>query len=515
MKIPPSTIPLILLLLGPHKAVTAATVDRSVDSQLVHPALEPGAAVVVQDPRPSPGQRWALGMALQYEHQPLRAYLDGEPAGAVIEGRETLHLGASAMVSRRTTLALRGSVLTQQPGGFDQLEPEAATALGDVALMARACFWSSGRAALGGGLTLWLPLGTDDSWASERAFRGEPSLLASVGGERLRVLVNAGMLARPEVDSGADFLASPELTAGVAAVVSPLPWLGLLAEVDSRHGLSSFFEGGAENPALLHGGLRLARSGLGRVDLVGGTGLTQGYGVADWRMMLSLVATPGAPTGPDPEPTPPAVVQPEPPPEPVMTEVQAPAPAPTAWVNAGRIRMKAPVAFEEGTATLAEGSDAILASVAQVINDYPQIELLVVEGTALDAPELDGAYALSLSRSRVVYEALIRASVRPERLGFRGLGTHRPWGDEQDEQVGFSIAALGPAEQAARPGETHPILAPWSGEEIAAPVLGSSVLGRDGNPVLVEDFGETRQPEDFDFLEGEAPVDQAAEEEAP
>jgi len=473
--------PLVLALFV--NQILAQGLQRSVDTQLVHPAMGAESAVVVDSPRAGEALRLALGSSWQYERQPLLGYLNGELAGAAIEARQSLHLGASLAVSERSSLSLRALGALQRPG--DIAAPAQRLALGDLALGAKSCWLRRERLALGPSATFWLPVGTDDSWVAEQDLRFAPALLGSVGGERLELLVNLGLLARVAVDSGGDFMASSELGTGAALRASATPWLAGLVEASSRHGLSSFLRSGAENPAEIKGGLRLSHRRLGRLDLLAGTGLTHGYGASDLRLVVSLVGlTPSL----RPEPEPQVVLVPplraegtrleEPPPQAVEL------PAPTgARVEHGHVVLDAPIDFEAGTATLLPGAEPLLAQVAEVVNDYPQIELLVVEGHSQELGEAGADFALSLQRARVVFEQLVSASVRPGRLAYRGMGA----GDAQGKPgVDFVIARVRALQEGPLTDDGSAVVLPWNGAEVSAPVLGARLLGQDGHPILVD-----------------------------
>jgi len=460
-------------------------VDRSIDTQLVHPALSPDAAVVVDTPRAAQPMELSIGAAWQLERDPLRYQLDTGGGGAVISQRSTVHLGASLAVSERTTVYLRGSAAQLEGGDLAVVAPAQTLALGDVAVGVKGAWFERGPVALGPAVTLWLPVGSGDSWVAEDSFRYAPALLASVGGEHVEVLANLGMLARVEVDTGADFVASPELTTGAAVAVSATPWLGGLVEISSHHGLGHFMQPGAENPAELKAGLRLTHQRWGRVDLLGGTGLGQGYGASPMRLMVSVMGWAGL-RHPEPEPEPVVIV----PPPPVVPVEPAPPPpvvvaAPRhAWVEHGRIVVDAPIAFEPGSATLLSDAEALLAEVAEVVLEYPQIELLVVQGHADDLGSLGADYELSLRRARVVFERLVLGSVRPARISYRGMGSADPDAGGAPRSVDLLITRVRPLQHGQADVDEQDILLPWSGDAIAAGFDGEKLLGVDGHPIL-------------------------------
>jgi outer membrane protein OmpA-like peptidoglycan-associated protein len=475
---------LLSALLAPWAFGQEPVVQRSVDTQLLHPVPSAQAAFGVDSPRADTAQRLALGLAWQLEQQPLRYTLQDGGVGSAVLERQTLHLGASYAAGERTTVYLRASGALMAPGDLALVAPARGAALGDLALGVKGSWLERGPLALGPAVALWIPVGSADSWVAESSVRYAPSLLAALGGERVELLANLGMLARVQVDTGADFVASPEITGGAALRLSATPWLAGLVELSSRHGLGDFLQGGAENPVSLQGGLRLSSLRWGRVDLLAGTGLTQGYGTPELRLGLAVLAhRPSRQVDPEP---PPVVVAP-PPPTPVLA---APPPAPLVeaprrvWIEHGRILLDAPIAFEPGSAVLEEPSEALLGEVAALVNDYPQIELLVIEGHADEAGRAGEDFELSLERSRVVFERLVASAVRPARLSYRGMGHASPGGPGGPRGVDLLITRVRPLQDGLPPEDPSEILLPWSGEAVAAPSLGSKRLGADAHPIL-------------------------------
>lgn len=510
---------LSLLAVSPWARAEEVAIDRSIDTQLVHPVFTAEGGLAVESPRAGEAYRVAAGASWQYERSPLDYYLNGERGGAAIEARTSVHLGAAVAVSERSTLWLRAWGAGHQGGDMAQVSPAQVFALGDLALGAKSSWLRRERFALGPSIAFWLPVGAEDSWVGERALRYAPALLASVGGERLELLGSLGAMARASVDSRGDFLASPELTAGAALRVSATPWLAGLVEASSRHGTENFMRAGAENPVELKAGLRLAHPQFGRLDVAAGTGSNHGYGASDLRLVVSLVGitpviggrrahtvdvqTPAAPVAAP-------VTQPEPP-KPVAVQ-----PAAVARVDRGRVVMDAPLAFEPGSATLLPESQALLPEVAGVILDYPQIELLVLEGHAHETGSAGTDFDLSLERARVVFEALVALSVRPGRLAYRGMGSAAPDGPAGAQGVDLIITHVRALQEGPAPRDDSAILLPWSGEALEARSAGHKLLGQDGHPILEDrPIPEIRQ-DDLPSAESfeEALDQQDAQEEA-
>jgi outer membrane protein OmpA-like peptidoglycan-associated protein len=476
------------LLVASSALADETIVDRSVDTQLVHPALSATGGVVVDSPLA--GQPLALTLAATWQHEqrPLGYTIEGGASGAAIAQRQTLHVGASFAASERTTVFLRGSGALLEAGDLALVAPARSMALGDLALGVKGAWLEREHLALGPSVTMWVPVGSDESWTAERSLRYAPSLLGVVGGERLGLLVNLGLLARVEVDSGADFVASPELCTGFAAYLDATSWLGGLAEISSRHGLSHFLQPGAENPVEVHGGLRLRAGEWGRVDLMGGTGLTRGYGTSESRFLVSVMGT--APlrrtSSPEPYVPPPAPAVALSTPAPVEAVI-LPAPAPLrASVEHGRVVLRAPIAFEPGTASMLPDSEPLVRDLAELIHAYPQIELLVIEGHADDLGSPAADFELSLRRGRVVFERLVSQAVPPARVSYRGMGSADPTTPGAPRGVDLLVASVRPLQEGRAPWSGDDILLPWSGEAVAAVPPGDRKLDADANPVLDE-----------------------------
>ncbi len=124
----------LLLLAVPALLADEPAVDRSVDTQLLHPALSANAALGVDSARAGEAGVLTLGASCQLEQQPLRYSSVSGGSGAAIAQRGTLHAGLSLAASERATVFLRGSVARLEGGDLDLVAPAQGTALGDLAL---------------------------------------------------------------------------------------------------------------------------------------------------------------------------------------------------------------------------------------------------------------------------------------------------------------------------------------------------------------------------------------------
>ncbi|MFH1469348.1 MAG: OmpA family protein [Pseudomonadota bacterium] len=520
-----------LLALAP---LPALAVDRSLDTQLVQPALLPGAVLGVDSARVPEGRAILGGGAWQLEHLPLEYFENTLPAGAAIQARNTLHLAAGYPLGGRVVLGGRWSAALMDAGDEPTVAPEHRVAAGDLGLFAKLGMLGGERAALGARLDLWLPTGTAESWVSEASVRYSPCLLGQLDLAFLQLQGQVGATLRDDLDTDRDFTLGSELTLALGALVPIGERWGALAEVGSRHGFNDFMKPGAENPVELQlGGRWLAPQQLA-VQLAAGTALSNGYGAADFRMLVSvarLVPAPRVKAPPDRE------VVDVPPPREARVAVIDDLPdekAPVKWqegqlaqVRRGRIEIREPLQFELDTARLLPASEPVLEAVAEVMTQYAQIELLIIEGHASEEGSFRYNYDLSNARAASVYEALVGAGVRPERLSYRGLGEVAPVKAGEDEaslainrRVSFHIVKVRDYLDVAPDYGGAMITLPWSGERIPEPPPGQKLLSADANPVILEEYADRPSPaEDVpdaaSFRPGLGEDEDGGEEEAP
>ncbi|MCB9687714.1 MAG: OmpA family protein [Alphaproteobacteria bacterium] len=95
-------------------------------------------------------------------------------------------------------------------------------------------------------------------------------------------------------------------------------------------------------------------------------------------------------------------------------------------VTRERIDLRESVLFQTASARILPASDDLLGQVAQVLHDYPEIELLRIEGHTDSRG--DAAYNLKLSQDRAasVRQWLIDHGIAAERLESEGFGETRP-----------------------------------------------------------------------------------------
>ncbi len=494
--IPRAALAVFTLLALPSPAWA---LDRSLDTQLVQPTMLPGSLVAVDTPRVPEQSGIIGGVTWQMEHLPLEYFENTQPAGAAIAARNSLHLVAAYPLSGRVALGGRWSTALMDPGLEPSVAPAHNLAAGDLGLFAKLAMIQGSRFAMGARLDLWLPVGTDDSWVSETATRYSPTLLAEADLRVLRLYANLGAMLRSSHATDWDFALGSELVLGLGAWVPVTDAWGGLVEATSRHGFDNLMRPGAENPVEAKLGARYRTPASLAVDLAVGTAVSHGYGAADFRLLVGITRLVPPPRR-TPEPEPVVVIAP---PRRAQVEVDETLPDEKvvkwepdvlAQVHRGQIVIREPLQFELDTAQLLPESVPTLDAVAGVMTEYPQIELLVIEGHASEEGSHQHNYELSKLRSSAVYEALLGAGVRPERLSCRAMGEIAPVAPGQDEislarsrRVEFHIVKVRDYLDVAPDYGSAMITLPWNGERIPEPPAGSKLLSTDAHPILLEE----------------------------
>ena len=494
--IPRAALTVLSMLAFPSQAWA---LDRSLDTQLVQPSLLPGALLAVDTPRVPEESGIIGGAAWQMEHLPLEYFENTMPAGAAVAARNSLHLVAAYPLNGRVMLGGRWSAALMDPGVEPAVAPAHNLASGDLGLFAKLVMIRGERFAFGPRLDLWLPIGTDDSWVSERATRYAPTLLAEARLGQFRLHGSAGMMLRSELATDWDFGLGSEFMLGLGAWMPVGDAWGGLVEASSRHGLDNFMRVGAENPVELKAGARYRTPGSLVVDLAAGTAISHGYGAADFRLLVGVTRMVPPPRK-EPEPEPIVVVAP---PRRAVVDLDETLPdqKTVTWekdelaqVHRGQIVIREPLQFELDTAVVLPDSLVILEAVARVLTEYPQIELLIIEGHASEEGSHQHNYELSNLRATAVYESLLTAGVRPERLSYRALGEIAPVAPGEDEaslarsrRVEFHIVKVRDYLDVAPDYGGDMITLPWNGERVAEPPAGSKLLSADAHPILLEE----------------------------
>lgn len=103
-----------------------------------------------------------------------------------------------------------------------------------------------------------------------------------------------------------------------------------------------------------------------------------------------------------------------------------PPPPPTATVSETEIVISQQVLFERGTAIIRPESDAIMRDVARVFKEYPEIELVEVQGHTDDTGDPNVNRQLGRDRAESVVAWLVKNGIAKERLTSKGFGADKP-----------------------------------------------------------------------------------------
>ena len=125
-----------LLLVTPALAFAQETdeIVRSLDTQLVTPALMPGAAIAIDSPKAWRPLTFQGGVGWQIERMPLEYFENGESVGAAITSRNSLHLAAGTTVYKGITVYGRWAAVLMDAGVEDSVAPEHTFGMGDLSL---------------------------------------------------------------------------------------------------------------------------------------------------------------------------------------------------------------------------------------------------------------------------------------------------------------------------------------------------------------------------------------------
>jgi len=459
----------VLILLA---AASAAGV--SADVELVHAGFTAGGLPGVDSPRMEPGA-WRVGALMQYAQDPLILYEWDAEVGAVIQHRATAQVGLAYDFGARVSARVSAPGVVQWGSEVPELAPPGA-GVGDIWGGLRVLALERRALALGLRGDVAVPTGTQEAWLGEPAPRSRLGALAEIGGGATRLMLDAGGLFRPQVDTETAFVLGSELAYGLGVRQEVWPArLDVGAALVGRAGLAYLFDGGAENATELLSWLALRPVGGVGLELGLGKGLADGYGTTALRALTALTWT----RLPRPEPPAETILIPPPPLEVIITP-GAPQPAEDpedAWeegqlarISGDEIQIREKIRFEVDTANILEGSLPVLTDVAALLNLHGEIDHLMIEGHASEEGSYTYNYDLSGERARSIYQALVLSGVHPDRMSYRSMGEVRPLvaGDDesawtQNRRVVFHILVRLPPGVQPEPYDTD-ILLPWSGE---------------------------------------------------
>ncbi len=455
----------------------ALAAGTSADIELIRPAFSPGDTPIADSPNLTRPGTVLAGLLFQYEREPLVLYRFGNPAGAVVAARDTLHLGVSVDLSRTFAMRLTMPLSWEWDSEVPQLATQGWGA-GDLQAGARAHLWTGGPLNVGVRTDLILPVGTKESWRSEESVRVVPGVLAMVDVGPVSLLTDTGVMIRGPVDTGRDFVLGPELDINVA--LRGEIWrkhVAVWGGVVDRAGLAALFAGGAENVAEIMVGSQLTLFRDFRVDIGVGKGLSEGYGSSQFRIFTGLTWT----RVPVPRARPVTAIVSAPlenvPDSIIITPIDQPKPDwkpdELAKVVADQIVIRDPIQFEFAKDVILPVSFPTMVQIAAVMETHPEIGHIVIEGHASEEGSFLYNYNLSNLRANAIFRELVQHGVHPTRMSTRSMGEVEPTTLETDEaslernrRVVFHIVhRIQPGDPAPVYSATVPL--PWTGETVA------------------------------------------------
>jgi outer membrane protein OmpA-like peptidoglycan-associated protein len=467
------------LALGARIALAAGA---SADIELLRPGFSPGDLPVADTPVVTRAGTVRAGMLFQYEKEPLVLYRFGQPVGAVIESRDTWHLGVSlalgSMVSARIALPVSYEWASEVPELASQ-----GLGAGDLSAGARVRLLALGPFQLAARADAIVPTGAKGAWLGEEGVRGVPGLLLRAGDGPVDGLLDLSAILRSEVDTGQDFVHGTTLDTRAALRVQLWPgrlasWVGAVSRAGTR---ALFVDGTAENLVELAAGTQVALPRDLALDLGIGKGISEGAGSSQFRAMLGLswTRTPRPESRPvlaaidtRPEYVPDAlIISPLPEAEPEWE------PEELARVVEDQIVIRDPIQFEFAKDVILPISFPTLEQVSQVMASHPEIGHVVIEGHASEEGSFAYNYNLSNLRANAIFRALAERGVHPRRLSCRSQGEVEPIDLGTDEaalernrRVIFHIVRryVHPEVLPAYPPRVR---LPWTGDEAAMKAL--------------------------------------------
>ena len=462
---------LAFLLLAPPVWATPS----SVDIELVAPMFSDRAVPGADSGFAGYKNTVRVGTLLQYMLDPLVYRQDGVEVGAAVANRFTTAVGLAWDISSEFQAHAWFPVAGQWGG--DSINAADGFGAGDLDVGGRLAILQSASVGLAVAADLRLPTSKADAWMGERGVRGVFGGNLSLGLGRVDVLLGVGVQGRKAVDTLEDFELGSEVHGDAAVNVHIVPdTLSVHLTVVGATGLSDTSGPGNQPVEAMLGG-QYAPSSRWLVNVGVGRGLSGGYGTSRFRALAGLTFTLEPPHPPlviEPDPV---VIEepPPPPPEPEPEPAELPPCAPTdppvpevgecqlATVVRDRILIREPLQFNRGTAEMMAVSRPLLAAVAQMLRDHPEILEVVIEGHASDDGAFITNYDLSLARAITVHHLLVEAGIDAQRVAIRALGEVVPRGADPatNRRVEFHITERSLEADPPAPANT-PV--PWSGE---------------------------------------------------
>lgn len=409
---------LAVLVLAPVAAHAQSPTDRDFDLQRFRPAPGFHDVIGISSPRAIGNLRWTVGTWANHASQPLRLIdpSDGSTERAIIADQTAVDVTASIGFFERYELGFALPMTIARAGGDATIGPPGArnepgySGLADLRIMPKALLFERNDLAFGIVAPITLPTSSKDDFMGMRA----PTLSARALGEwrspRLRVIANAGVVAREE-QRFVNLRVGTAATFG-AAVNVPVRLkkedLVLFAAVDGETALRSART--AEAPIEASAGAAW-RTFDGFAFTVGGArGLTNGYGTPTWRAFAGVSFAPSL-------------------------RRSRPAALPVGiGLTSGRLALSQKIDFGVDDDLIQEQSFGILGEVATFLKKNRWIRRVRIEGHTDN--QGDAHYNLNLSQLRAISIArfLVTNGVEPDVLESKGYGLTQPIATNDTEE---------------------------------------------------------------------------------
>ncbi len=330
-------------LAGVGLLTSGAALGQEVDAQRFAPVEDPSRFAHLEDGDVGPALSSAFGAWFDYANDPLVFRPASGEEIKLLDQVATLHLTGSYTLGQvRLGFVAPVHLLTDVYGA------DPSTELGDLAVGVEVCVLKGESAGMGIWGDISLPTGDPTAWVGASMLSARLGLAGQKTVGPLTGLLNAGFQTGTGRSLG-DLKIGPGLVFGLGAAVAATDRFDVAAELDGEAWLGdNGGEPGATPIEWLVSGSFEAAPGIA-LKLGGGTGLTQGVGAPDSRLVLGVNYTPYRPTS-----SPAVAERPNLPPEPARLIVRAISPNGEPIPNA-TVRV-----VGEGEGAQKTGSDGIL-----------------------------------------------------------------------------------------------------------------------------------------------------------
>lgn len=294
-----------LLAIGAHEASAQEVQTRAVGIPKFNPAPAGDRFFGVPSPYAAGPLTFHSAITLDYARAPLtlvrRTGDDSQVLGRIVSDQLFLNLGVNLSLGNRVAFSANMPFALMSRGNaaadsaFSYREPTGA-ALGDLRLGARIRLYGEYHDGfqIGVGGYLWIPTGSDSSYVSDRAVRGQPQLLLGGRADRFIWTLMAGPTLKSKKTQFADLVLGHEMNWGAGVGVLLTKERTLQLHVETAGGVD------IENPtretlnAEVLGGLkwRLPHAEFIEMGIGAGPGVSNGIGTPSFRGAFQLAFTP-------------------------------------------------------------------------------------------------------------------------------------------------------------------------------------------------------------------------------